>query len=188
MPGHCARHLGYEPRCARLRQCLRVTPDALTAHSTTASVLAVTPSVVSIFDEYARRYTERDVEGVTNLCLWPFLAIRRGEAIHMPDRDAVRDHFAIAIIAYRLPAARWEVDAGRDRHSPTRRALRLRDRALERARRGRAGGPRHLDELPAARHFGRVALPLVHESLLKTRDVRQCSGMTPERQMPSRRY
>ncbi len=60
------------------------------------------PSVVSIFDEYTRRYSERDVEGVTNLCLWPFLAVRKGEAIHMPDRAAVRDHFANTIIAYRL--------------------------------------------------------------------------------------
>jgi hypothetical protein len=62
----------------------------------------VTPSVVSIFDEYTRRYSERDVEGVTNLCLWPFLAIRAGEAIHLPDRAAVRDHFANAMIAYRV--------------------------------------------------------------------------------------
>jgi hypothetical protein len=62
----------------------------------------VTSSVVSIFDEYTRRYSERDVEGVTNLCLWPFLAVRKGEAIHMPDRAAVRDHFANAIIAYRV--------------------------------------------------------------------------------------
>ncbi len=57
---------------------------------------------MSFFDEYIRRYSERDVEGVTNLCLWPFLAIRDGEAIHLPDRDAVRDHFAKAIIAYRV--------------------------------------------------------------------------------------
>ena len=62
----------------------------------------MTPSIVSIFDEYTRRYSERDVEGVTNLCLWPFLAIRKGEAIHLPDRNAVRDHFANAIIAYRV--------------------------------------------------------------------------------------
>ena len=46
-------------------------------------------TVDSFFDEYARRYTERDVDGVTNLCLWPFLAIRKGKALHMPDRDAV---------------------------------------------------------------------------------------------------
>ena len=62
----------------------------------------MTATVDSFFDEYARRYTERDMEGVTNLCLWPFVAIRNGEAIHLPDRDAVRNHFASAIEAYRL--------------------------------------------------------------------------------------
>ena len=67
-------------------------------------VLWVTATVDSFLDEYTHRYTERDIEGVTNLCLWPFLAIRRGEAIHLPDRDSVRDHFAGAIEAYRLAA------------------------------------------------------------------------------------
>jgi hypothetical protein len=61
-------------------------------------------TVDSLVHEYARRYTERDVEGVTDLCLWPFLAIRKGEAIHLPDRDAVRDHFFSAINAYRFAA------------------------------------------------------------------------------------
>jgi hypothetical protein len=51
-------------------------------------------TVDSFLHEYARRYAERDGEGVTDLCLWPFLAIRKGEAIHLLDRDAVRDHFA----------------------------------------------------------------------------------------------
>jgi hypothetical protein len=74
----------------------------LTAPCETASVSAVAVSVASTFDEYTRLYSDRDVEGVTDLCLWPFLAIRRGEAIHMPDRAAVRDHFANAIIAYRV--------------------------------------------------------------------------------------
>ena len=76
----------------------------------------MTATVDSFFDEYARRYTDRDVEGVTDLCLWPFLAIRRGEAIHLPDREAVRDHFASAIAAYRVAAGAgtWtpvEIDA-----------------------------------------------------------------------------
>jgi len=31
-------------------------------------------TVDSFFDEYARRDTEGDVEGVTSRCLWPFLA------------------------------------------------------------------------------------------------------------------
>jgi hypothetical protein len=61
-------------------------------------------TVDSFFDEYARCYTDGDVEGVTSLCLWPLLAVRRGEAIHMLDRDAVWDHFAAAIAAYRLAA------------------------------------------------------------------------------------
>jgi hypothetical protein len=76
----------------------------------------VTESIVSTFDDYNRLYSDRDVEGVTNLCLWPFLAVRRGEAIHMPDRAAVRDHFANAIIAYRVTSGvvAWtpvEIDA-----------------------------------------------------------------------------
>ena len=52
-------------------------------------------------DEYIRRYSERDVDGVTELCLTPFLAIREGAPIHMPDTHAVRDHFAAMIDAYR---------------------------------------------------------------------------------------
>jgi hypothetical protein len=52
-------------------------------------------------DEYIRRYSERDLDGVTELCLAPFLAIREGVPIHMPDREAVRDHFAAMIDAYR---------------------------------------------------------------------------------------
>jgi hypothetical protein len=74
----------------------------LTAPCETARVFTVAVSVASTFDEYTRLYSDRDVEGVTDLCLWPFLAIRRGEAIHMPDRAAVRDHFANAITAYRV--------------------------------------------------------------------------------------
>ena len=75
----------------------------------------MTASALSTFDEYTRRYSDRDVEGVTNLCLWPFVAIRRGQAIHMPDRDAVRNHFASAIISYRVTGVvSWnpvEIDA-----------------------------------------------------------------------------
>jgi len=123
-------------------------------------------SVDSFFDDYARLYTAGDVKGVTNLCHCPFVAIRRGEAIHMPDRGAVWDHFASAIAAYRRAAhaETWKPVEIDSRHP--RRALRLRDRALECARCGRAGDSRHLVELPTARHVGRVALAFVHESLL----------------------
>ena len=61
-------------------------------------------TVDSFFDEYARRYIEGDVKAVTSLCHCPLLAVRRGEAIHMPDRGAVWDHFAAAIGAYRSAA------------------------------------------------------------------------------------
>src|SRR3954471_4610983 len=58
------------------------------------------------------------------------------------------------------------MEPARDRHSPARRAVCLRQRALECSRREREGGPRYLDELPAAWHPGGVAVALVHESLL----------------------
>jgi hypothetical protein len=64
----------------------------------------LTDTIESLLDEYIRRYAERDAEGVTDLCVWPFVAIRRGEAIHLTDRDAVRDHFATAMQAYRIAA------------------------------------------------------------------------------------
>jgi len=62
----------------------------------------VTLAVQSTVDEYIRRYSDRDVEGVTDLCRWPFVAVGKGEAIYMPDRPAVRDHFAGAITAYKV--------------------------------------------------------------------------------------
>src|SRR2546423_8807980 len=61
-------------------------------------------TVESLFDEYARRYIAGNVKGVASLCLCPFLAVRRGEPIHMPDRSVVLDHFASAIAAYRTAA------------------------------------------------------------------------------------
>ena len=64
-------------------------------------VFPVPARVDEFMDEYIRRYSERDVEGVTELCLTPFLAIREGAPIHMPDRDAVRAHFGAMIDAYR---------------------------------------------------------------------------------------
>jgi hypothetical protein len=61
-------------------------------------------TVESFIDEYSRHYSERDVEGVTNMCLWPFLAIRSGVAINLPDRNAVREHVAGEMNAYRFAA------------------------------------------------------------------------------------
>jgi hypothetical protein len=139
----------------------------LTALRGTARVFSVTASIESTFDEYTRLYSARDVEGVTNLCLWPFFAVRRGEAIYMPDRAAVRDHFANAIIAYRVTTGTvaWtpvEIDARPlGEHSVF---ATLHWNAVDA---DGPGSPRHVDELPTAHHSGRVALPLVHESLLR---------------------
>jgi hypothetical protein len=58
-------------------------------------------TVEAFMDEYIRRYSGRDVEGVTELCLSPFLAIRGGVAIHIPNGDALRDHFGAMIDTYR---------------------------------------------------------------------------------------
>src|SRR5215212_11231091 len=76
----------------------------------------MTAAVDSLIHEYARRYSAREVDGVMELCLWPFVAIREGAAIHLADRYAVRDHFAAMIDAYR-DAGLCKLCAGRDRHS-----------------------------------------------------------------------
>jgi hypothetical protein len=61
----------------------------------------MTDTVDALIHEYTRRYTGRDAEGVTELCLCPFLAIREGVAIHLADSAAVHDHFMTIIDAYR---------------------------------------------------------------------------------------
>ena len=61
----------------------------------------MTATVDALIHDYTRRYVARDVDGVTELCLAPFLAIRQGAAIHLPDRDGVREHFATVIESYR---------------------------------------------------------------------------------------
>jgi hypothetical protein len=61
---------------------------------------SVVSSLDSLFAEYARRYSAQDASGVTELCEAPFLAIREGRAIHLPDRDAVREHFTAMMSGY----------------------------------------------------------------------------------------
>jgi hypothetical protein len=57
-----------------------------------------------LLDLYIARYEEGNLQGVADLCLTPFFAVRRGELIVMPDRGAVLSHFAAAIDAYRRSA------------------------------------------------------------------------------------
>ena len=62
---------------------------------------SVAGTVDSLFDLYAARYSEGDLQGVASLCVTPFFAVRKGEVIFMPDRGAVVSHFAASIDAYR---------------------------------------------------------------------------------------
>ena len=74
---------------------------ALTATVTTVCHSArMDTEIRALIDGYTRRYVAADIDGVTDLCEVPFLAIREGHAIHMPDRSAVRDHFARIIAGY----------------------------------------------------------------------------------------
>ena len=58
-------------------------------------------TVESLIEEYARRYSAQDADGVAELCEAPFLAIRGGKPIHLADREALREHFASMMSAYR---------------------------------------------------------------------------------------
>ena len=60
-----------------------------------------TDSVDSLIHEYTSRYVAHDEDGVTELCVCPFLAIRGGIPIHLPDHDSIRRHFATIMDAYR---------------------------------------------------------------------------------------
>jgi len=44
----------------------------------------VAGTVDSLFDLYAARYSEGDLQGVASLCVTPFFAVRKGEVIFSP--------------------------------------------------------------------------------------------------------
>jgi hypothetical protein len=81
----------------------------LTAEAFAARFVSVLEAVESLFDTYARLYSDGDLQGVVSLCVTPFLSIRRGEVIHMPDRRSLLTHFTAAIDANRRAtgAERW---------------------------------------------------------------------------------
>ena len=58
----------------------------------------------ALLELYIARYEEGNLQGIADLCLTPFFAVRKGELIVMPDRGAVLTHFAAAIDAYRRAA------------------------------------------------------------------------------------
>lgn len=57
------------------------------------------------FETYAERYMASDVEAISAMYEAPFLAVREGKAIHLTDREAVREHLAGLMEAYRNAGA-----------------------------------------------------------------------------------
>ena len=83
-------------------------PERLTMVVTACDSPVMTTTVESLIHEYARRYSAHDAEAVTDLCHYPFVAIRGGVAIHLTDRAGVRNHFATIMDAYQgAGAAVW---------------------------------------------------------------------------------
>jgi hypothetical protein len=54
--------------------CVPTPPSTLIDEVASGKSVGMAADVESLVHEYARRYSARDVEGVTRLCLWPFLA------------------------------------------------------------------------------------------------------------------
>lgn len=54
----------------------------------------------TFFGRYAERYMASDVAAISEVYEAPLLALRDGEAIHLPDRRAVREHLAGLMSAY----------------------------------------------------------------------------------------
>ena len=62
------------------------------------------------FEHYSERYMASDVDAVSALYAAPLVAVREGQAIHLPDRDAVRAHLGELMGAYsRSGATRADV-------------------------------------------------------------------------------
>jgi ketosteroid isomerase-like protein len=56
------------------------------------------------FETYAERYMASDVDAVAAMYEAPFLAVRESHPIHLHDREAVREHLAGLMEAYRNAA------------------------------------------------------------------------------------
>ena len=61
--------------------------------------------IEQFFEMYAERYMASDVDAIAALYEAPFLAVREGRAIHLGDRDAVREHLVALMEAYRNSGA-----------------------------------------------------------------------------------
>jgi hypothetical protein len=61
--------------------------------------------MTTFFTQYAERYMASDVEAISAVYEAPLLAVREGRAIHLPDREAVRQHLAELMKAYQAAGA-----------------------------------------------------------------------------------
>lgn len=68
-------------------------------------------SIEEFFEAYADRYMASDVDAVADMYEAPFLAVREGKTIHLGDREAVREHLAGLMGAYRNAGAKRAVIA-----------------------------------------------------------------------------
>ena len=62
-------------------------------------------TIDAFFERYAERYMASDVDAIASLYEAPFLAVRDGRAIHLPDREAVREHLSGLMHAYAAAGA-----------------------------------------------------------------------------------
>lgn len=62
-------------------------------------------SIERFFETYAERYMAFDADAVAAMYEAPFLAVREGRPIHLGDREAVREHLAGLMAAYRNAGA-----------------------------------------------------------------------------------
>ncbi len=63
------------------------------------------PPIERFFETYAERYMASDADEIAAMYEVPFLAVREGRAIHLGDREAVGEHLAALMEAYRNAGA-----------------------------------------------------------------------------------
>ena len=65
----------------------------------------MTGNLSYFFERYAERYMAGDAYAVADMCEVPFTAVRSGSPIHLGDREALVDHLAGLMAAYRAAGA-----------------------------------------------------------------------------------
>jgi ketosteroid isomerase-like protein len=63
-------------------------------------------AIERFFETYAKRYMASDVDAVAAMYEAPFLAVRESQPIHLHDPEAVREHLAGLMEAYRNAGAK----------------------------------------------------------------------------------